>query len=237
MRLCVFSGPLRLAAALCATALTSAILTGCGASEPSSPKWLAPAEQGKKNVSSGTELERFFPLVDGMVYQYATENEMGEPGLLVARVFRTDERSGELRFPSGSKRFSYAPDGIVFQSVDGPVYLLKLPLTAGSTFRGEHGGQAKVLDVNVVIDTPAGHYTGCVRVLEERLGDRPVRYATTYCPEVGVVQLEAATGASFERASLKSYGQAFEIPGGDGLDRFQVAPPKDAAPAPGPLPR
>ncbi len=213
------------------------IATGCGASEKEAPKWLAPVSEGRKDVASGTQLERFFPLVDGMVYQYATENEVGEPGLLVARVFRSSETAGELRFPSGSKRFSYAADGVLFQSADGPVYLLKLPLTVGSTFRGEHGGQTKVLEIDASLDTPAGHFDGCVRTLEERLGDRPVRYATTFCPAVGVVLLEAATGANFERASLKSYAAAVEIPGGDGVDRFQVAPPKDALPVGPPPPR
>ncbi|MEO7329618.1 MAG: hypothetical protein ABI193_13650 [Minicystis sp.] len=216
-------------------AMLMLIVTGCGASEQGTPKWLAPANEGKKDVASGTQLERFFPLVDGMVYQYATENEVGEPGLLIARAFRSSEKAGELRFPNGSKRFAYAADGVVFQSADGPVYLLKLPLTVGSTFRGEHGGQTKVLEISATLDTPAGHFDGCVRTLEERLGDRPVRYATTYCPAVGVVLLEAATGANFERASLKSYAAAVEIPGGDGTDRFQVAPPKDALP-PAPLP-
>lgn len=212
--------------AACSLLLTA----GCGASEQEAPKWLSPVSEGKKDVASGTQLERFFPLVDGMVYQYATENEVGEPGLLVARVFRSSEKAGELRFPSGSKRFEYAADGVIFRSADGPVYLLKLPIAVGATFRGEHGGQTKVLEVSASLDTPAGHFDGCIRTLEERLGDRPVRYATTYCPAVGVVLLEAATGANFERATLKSYAAAVEIPGGDGVDRFQVAPPKDAAP-------
>jgi hypothetical protein len=219
---------------IAAGALLGLFGAACGGAEPAPPKWLAPASEGMKDVASGTQLERFFPLVDGMVYQYATENEVGEPGLLVARVFRSSQAAGELRFPSGSKRFSYAADGVIFQSVDGPVYLLKLPMTVGASYAGEHGGQTKVLAIDKGIDTPAGHYEGCIQTLEERLGDRPVRYATTYCPAVGVVLLEAATGASFERATLKSYAPAVQIPGGDGMDRFQTAPPKDAQPAPAP---
>jgi hypothetical protein len=40
--------------------------------------------------------------------------------------------------------------------------------------------------------------------------------ATTFCPDVGIVLLEAASGAAIERAELKSYGPPVEI-GPDGL--------------------
>ncbi len=69
------------------------------------PAWLAPADSAKKDLASGTALERYFPLVDGMIYHYVTENEMGEPGLLITRAGRTSERGGQLHFPTGTKRF------------------------------------------------------------------------------------------------------------------------------------
>ena len=162
-------------------------------------------------------------LVDGMVYHYTTENEMGEQGLLVARVVRTAEKSGELRFPTGRKRFVFAPDGVFLERLDGPAYVLKEPVAVGNSWRGENGGTTRILSTNASVDVPAGHYDGCIQTLEERLGDRPIRYATTFCPTIGVVLLEAASGASLERAALKSYGAPMQMKA-DGLEHYQVAP-------------
>ena len=208
-------------------------LTACGAAGTTvtdPPAWLAPADGSKKALASGTALERYFPIVDGMIYHYVTENEMGEVGLLIARAGRTSERAGQLHFPTGSKRFEYAPDGITV-TVDGAaVYVLKQPLAVGTTWRGEHGGTTRILSTAAAVDVPQGHFDGCVQTLEERGGDRPVRYATTFCPGVGVVLLEAASGVSLERASLKSYDSPIEV-GLDGTDKFQTKPPASDPPA------
>jgi hypothetical protein len=209
-------------------------LAGCGGNGSAAPAWLAPSAEGRKDVASGSALERFFPLVDGMVYHYVTENKLGEQGLLIARVARVDEKFGELRFPTGVKRFGFVPDGVVLEASGGPIYLLKEPLAVGTSWRGEHGGVTRIQSTSAAVDVPAGHFEGCVQTLEERLGDRPIRYATTYCPAVGVVMLEAVSGASLERAALKSYAASPQMKP-DGLERFQVTPPS-VPPAPGTKP-
>ncbi len=174
--------PLLLGLALVAPACGGA--TEGPAAVAASP-WLTPAT-GPQNAVSGSSIERFFPLVDGMVYTYTTVNEVGDQGLLVARVHRTDAYHGELRFPSGAKVFELAPDGVLIHSRGGePSYVIKLPIQAGTSWRGEHGGQSRILNADALIDTPAGHYEGCVQTLEERGGDRPTRYATTFCPRSG----------------------------------------------------
>ena len=204
-----------------------ATLVACGASGPppaASSPWLVPSE-GQKDVASGTELERFFPLVDGMVYTYTTVNEVGEQGLLLARVFRSDPKRGELRFPTGARSFEFAADGVLLRARNGETsYVLKSPLAVGATWRGEHGGNTRVLSVSASIDTPGGHHDGCVQTMEERLGDRPVRYATVFCPGVGVVSLEVATGANYERAELKSYAPPMRMKA-DGTERLPDAAP------------
>ncbi len=107
--------------------------------------------------------------------------------------------------------------------------MLKQPLAVGTTWRGEHGGTTRILSIAASVEVPRAISEGCVQTLEERLGDRPVKYATTFCPGVGVVMLEAASGASLERASLKSYAAPIEV-GLDGVDRFQTKPADPAAP-------
>lgn len=191
---------------------------------------------GGTAASSGTELEKYFPLVDGHIYHYVTEGDSGGEGLLVARVARSDATRGELRFPSGAKRFEYAPDGVKVIGGAGSSYVLKAPLRAGATWVGEHGGTTTVLSVDAIVDTRAGRFTGCVQTLEDKKGDTPAKYATTFCPGRGIVVLEAASGAGLERAELKSYGPPVDL-GPDGLTKTQQpggAPPQDAPPPPPP---
>lgn len=209
------------------------VLAGCsgaadGTAAATRSPWLTPGT-GQQNAVSGSQAERFFPLADGMVYTYGTLNEVGEQGLLVARVHRTDGMHGELRFPTGSKAFEIAPDGVVLRGRGGETsYVLKLPLAVGTSWRGEHGGQSRILNVDTAITTPAGRYEGCVQTLEERLGDRPTRYSTTFCPDVGVVQIEVATGANFERASLKSYAPPMRMRE-DGVEKLPAGAPDNPA--------
>ena len=216
------------AAALCLLLAACPSATEGTAAVAASP-WLTPGT-GPQNAASGTSIERFFPLVDGMVYTYLTLNEVGDQGLLLARVHRTDAFHGELRFPTGAKVFELAPDGVLIHPRGGePSYVLKIPLQVGTTWRGEHGGQSRIVNASALIDTPAGHYENCVQTLEERLGDRPTRYSTTFCPEVGVVQIEVATGANYERAALKSYAPPMRMRE-DGTDRLPPNAPDAPAP-------
>jgi hypothetical protein len=209
--------------------LLGLLLAGCGgpattgAEAAAASRWLQPST-GQPNATSGSAIERFFPLVDGNVYTYATMTEQGEPGMLIARVHRTDAHHGELLFPNGTKAFEIVPDGLVLRGRGGEMsYVLKLPLQTGTTWRGEHGGQSRIINDAAMVDTPAGHYDGCVQTLEERLGDRPTRYSTTFCPEVGVVQLEVGSGMNFERAVLKSYAPPMRMRD-DGTDKLPPAP-------------
>lgn len=195
-------------------------LGACGGETPPA-RGPEAAAHGMSGVSSGTEVERFFPLVDGNVYHYATESDAGQPGLLVVWVFRNDAGRGELRYARGSRRFEYAADGV--RVAGGGAYVLKLPLTMGASWPGEHGGTTRVIAVDAVAAVPAGQFTGCVQTLEERRGDQPARWATTFCPDTGIVLLEVASGANLERAELKSYGRPVVL-GPDGLEKTPVAP-------------
>jgi hypothetical protein len=195
-------------------------VAGCGAgTDPAvAPSaWVAPSE-GKRGVSSGSALERYFPLVDGNLYQYVTTDEQGDQGMLFARVYRADPRGGELRFPKRSKRFEYAADGLVVHSGTETGYVLKLPLEVGATWRGEHGGHTVITSLDASLQVAAGRFAGCLQTVEERLGDRPVRYTTTFCPDVGVVEIDAVGGTQLDHAELKSYGPPMTI-GPDGLQR------------------
>lgn len=189
---------------------------------------------GAAGASSSTEIERYFPLVDGTIFHYETTNEEGDRGVLIARVHRTDDAHGELIFPTGKKRFTYTPQGVRLEPSGD--FVLAAPIAAGATFRGQNGGRAVIEDAAVVIDVKAGSFRGCVRVVEERGGDRRARYTTTFCPDVGIVALEAEAGMSFERAELVSAGPPVNLER-DGVTVVPGAPPASgsgAAPVPPP---
>lgn len=222
MRREAFALAVVIAAAGCDPAAPPHAGTGPGAAAPpTGASWSAPPP-GAQGASSGSPIERFFPLIDGHVYQYVTMNDAGERGLIVARVRRASAAQGELRLPSGTKRFAYTSQGVILK--ESGKFVLGDSLAVGASWPGEHGGVTRVVALPVTVEVPAGSFSGCVQTLEERLGDRPVRYLSTYCPDVGLVALEASGGASYEKAELRSYGPPVQI-GPDGLTRTPVTPP------------
>lgn len=193
-----------------------------GTPEPTSaagsePGWSS-SRQGAVQAASGLEVESWFPLIDGHVYQYRTSAEDGAAGMLVARVHRASDRVGELRTPSGTRRFEYRDEGLVTLREGAWVQVFRLPVGDG-TWRGEHGGTSRWDAQNLRVMAPSGVHEGCARVVEERGGDRPARFATTFCPGVGVVVLEASSGGALERADLAYVGPPLDI-GPDGTKRM-----------------
>ena len=201
-----------------------AILAGCGApAEVSAGAGWSQKPDGQQGVTSGSAAERFFPLVDGNAYHYETitlgDEAVSAGGILMARAHRSSPTTGELRLPSGTRHIEYASDGVVSTSAAGVrTYVLKVPLALGSVWPGEHGGQTRITAVDVALTVPAGSYRGCVTTEELRGGDSPMRVTTTYCPDVGIVALEAQAGSRVERASLKQYGPPVDI-GPEGVTR------------------
>ena len=170
-----------------------------------------------RNLSSGYEVERFFPLVDGNMYHYAL-SQNGKAGLMIATAARSGATRGELRMASGTRYFEYAPDGLrVLSPATGAAsYALKLPISLGSSWHGEHNGTIQVTAVDAEVSVRAGQFSGCVTVVEARRGDLPARFETTFCPEVGIVSLKAAAGQNEETAELISHGPPVEL-GPDGV--------------------
>ncbi len=171
------------------------LLPACGSAES------APANAPAPRATSA--VEAYFPLPEGHIFHYVTEEDDGGSGMLVARVHRTDATHAELRMSNATKRFVTKPDGVAY---DGGAYILKAPLDVGTTWPGEHGGTTRIDKVDVEVTVPEGRFSGCLRTVEE--GGRPPssRYTSTYCPGVGMVLLEVALGNASAKAALKSHG-------------------------------
>ena len=192
--------------------LMAASLAGCEATvtREASPGFRPMSPEGQKDVSSGTPVERFFPLRDGEVYTY----DVG-PTVLMVRVHRTDALHGETQLPTGQLRYTYGPEGLEVQSATSRGFVLKTPLAAGTTWRNPNGATVRIASLNAEVDTPAGHFSGCLEVSEERGGDRPSATLSTFCPDVGLVKLDTRGEGS---AILKTHGQPMLMKP-DGLDR------------------
>jgi hypothetical protein len=202
---------------------TVAACSGPATSSQPSQSALLTTPSGAVGVASGTPAERYFPLVDGTIYSYATESDTEGRGVLTARVHRADATHGELVFTTGRKRFSYTPEGV--RSEPSGNFVLAAPVVRGATFRGQNGGRAIIEDTAVVVTVKAGTFQGCVRVMEERGGDRRARFVTVFCPDVGIVIVEAQSADNYERAELVSAGPAVQWKDGVTVEPGPAPPP------------
>lgn len=215
-------------------ALGVGLTTACG--PPADSETPAPGAAVAPTVPASA-IARFFPLASGHIYHYVTETDGGE-GMMITRVSRADGSSGDLQGPQGTKTFHYAADGVTLDAGGAlPVYVLKVPFTVGNKWRGQGGSSVEIVEVDASVIVPAGTYSGCIKTLEQRGGDRPLRIATTYCPDTGIVLLEAASGTVMERVALKSYGPPVDL-GPDGIRQLppEGPPPDDAPPDGAPPP-
>jgi len=186
-------------------ALASAlVLCACGPATPEPrPSFASPGE-GFVGASSGTQFERYFPLVHGNLWHYETTSDDGERGMLLVRARRTSAFEGALVTPTGSRRVSFTSEGIAL--LDRSAYVLRGPLVVGTSWTGEHGGRARIEAVGLRVTVPAGSFDGCIVTVEDRGGDVPMRYTTTFCPDVGITALDVEARMAHERAELRSYG-------------------------------
>jgi hypothetical protein len=170
-------------------------------------KEVTPPGTQKVETSVHNPVLRYFPLEDGRIYHYLTKDG-DEQGMLVAKVRRSSDTTGELQLSNATKRFTLLPDGVTFTG--GP-YVLKTPFDVGTSWKGEHGGTTKIEKTDAAVQVPAGSYAGCLLTVEQ--GGRPqdVVYETTYCPGVGMVLLVVRGPMGQARAELKSYGYPVKI--------------------------
>lgn len=182
-------------------------LVACASSPKPAP---AAPEPGDKTES---EALRFMPLEPDTVFTYDTQTEgRTEHGLLIVQISRPREGRADLRMGSRTERLQIEPDGIA--QMEGG-YLLKAPFTVGSTWKSK-SGTVRVLAADEEITVPAGHFTGCLRTVEEsRVGGATRSVTSVYCSHVGLVSLDAQGGSGelygHETAVLKAFGPRVDL--------------------------
>jgi len=180
----------------------SITLAGCG----SAPK--PPPETAQIDDKTQSEALRYMPLEPDTVFTYDTQSEgRSEHGLLIVQVSRPREGRADLRMGSKTERLQIERDGIA--QVEGG-YLLKAPFSVGNTWKSR-SGTVRIVAIDEEVQVPAGHFTGCMRTVEEGRAAGHVRSVTSVlCAHVGLVSLEATGGSEDapgrETAILKAFG-------------------------------
>jgi hypothetical protein len=132
--------------------------------------------------------ERLYPLALGSAWSYDVDAGDGESVLAITRVVEAGPGYAGVLGGEGVRRYELRPDGL-FQSALGG-YLLKAPIAANATWDAGRGITARVAETALAIETAAGRFTGCVRVIEEGAASGAV-VRTVYCPDVGPVEVES----------------------------------------------
>lgn len=183
-------------------------VVACGASGTQ-----AAAPVKTTEVDASPELERYLPLEDGTVFSYDTHSEHDNAhGVLIVQVSRPRPGRIDLRMGSRTERLQLVPDGISY--VEGG-YLLKAPLTKGSTWRSR-SGTVRVEATDETVTVPAGSFPGCLRTVEENRDAALSRTVSqVYCPHVGLVSVQVegmtAEGPNRETAVLRSFGPRVDV--------------------------
>ena len=177
------------------------LMIGAGCKEAEAPQ----ADPVATRWPAASAADAYFPLEGGKLYHYLTDDG-GERGMLVANVTRADATHGELHIGSSVKRFTYDAKGIAYE---GGAYVLRVPLEAGTSWPGEHGGTTKIVAADASVSVPAGTYGNCVETVEDVVPE--AQYRNTYCPGVGLVLIDVASPRGHARIELKRYGAPVKL--------------------------
>jgi hypothetical protein len=130
--------------------------------------------------------ERLYPLTAGSAWSYDVDAGDGRPVLAITRVTEAGADHAVVQGGEGVIRYELRPDGIFRSDRNG--YLLKAPIEVGRQWESAAGISARIDSTTVAIETPAGRFSACVDVVERGAPSGAV-VTTTYCPDVGPVQV------------------------------------------------
>ncbi|MDH5672206.1 MAG: hypothetical protein OEZ06_08660 [Myxococcales bacterium] len=152
----------------------------------------------------------YYPLREGSAWSYDVDAGSGGTVLAVTRVERVEGSSVWVRTGEGSERYELHPDAIGRPDRGG--LLLQGPLAPGSSWDSGGGARATVEAFEQVVETRAGRFEGCVRVVETG-GASGARIETTYCPRVGPVRVVSSLDLTHGTARVSAELRGFVIGG------------------------
>jgi hypothetical protein len=141
----------------------------------------------------------FYPLRAGNVWSYDVDT--GEPSttLAITRVEAFDGSIAEVRTANAVTRYELLPDGIRVPPSDA--WLIRVPVLQGATWPAPGGRTAELVSTDVVAETPAGRFDGCIEVREVG-GKLELEVRTIYCPGVGPVTVSSTMRSNVSERAL-----------------------------------
>jgi hypothetical protein len=144
---------------------------------------------------------RLYPMAAGSAWSYDVDTGDGSaPVLAISRVIEAGGGRATVQGGEGASHYELRTDGIFGEERGG--YLLKAPIRVGAEWPSGGGVQASVHAVGVAISTSAGQFNGCVEVLEQGSSTGAV-VTTTYCPDVGPVQVISSLALSVAQKNVR----------------------------------
>ena len=154
--------------------------------------------------------KRLFPMAPGNVWSYDVDTGDALPTLAISRVQFQQGPRFEVITGSKSSFYEYRQDGIYKPLAKG--WLLRSPIRRGERWPAGNGRTADIVADNTSVDTPAGRFSHCVRVLETEQ-DAGRRIETVYCPDVGPVLIRSSLVLTAETASVTATLRGYKLQG------------------------
>jgi hypothetical protein len=175
-------------------ALAGAFVAGCGASAPRTAA-LDPAR---------LEPRLLYPMQDGYVWSYDVDTGTGVRTFAVSRV--VEARGSTFSITNGGSEIVYEvrPEGIYRPQTS--TWLLRAPIEVGASWPSTGELVARVTSVTEIVDIGAGHFEGCVEVVEDG-GETGQRIRTVYCSGLGPALVESTQSMELSGQSLTVRGE------------------------------
>lgn len=182
------------------------VLTAC---EPAGPGARTPSSSGPV-IDGG--VARYLPARGDVVLAYKTlEVDTGASGVAMMRVVPQGTDHAQITGGKTPTAVVYEAKGI--RRVPEDTYLLVWPPDEGRTWPMGALATARIRTASAKVTVAAGTFERCIEVVEERKS--PTASAvivTTFCPDVGIVLIDADGGETgHERLELTSAQKAVSI--------------------------
>jgi hypothetical protein len=172
------------------------LLAGCGAA------------QQPARVPLEVTPHSLYPLAAGNAWSYDVDTGR-ERVLAVSRVERLEGGVASVRSGEQTLQYELRPDGVYRPARQG--YLLRAPIAPAAEWDAGAGTIARIVAVDLVLQTPAGRFEQCVRVSED--GASGAHIETTYCPGVGPVIVMSELALSRETARVTARLRGYVVVG------------------------
>ena len=134
------------------------------------------------------QVHRFFPLAQGSAWSYDVQIGDGSSTLAISRVTNIKGTSATVEVAGQIHHYELRDEGI--WRVDRGVWLLRKPLKTGASWASVKNGRAQVIATGRLFKGQLGMHANCIEIRESNAEQTTL---STYCPDVGLVQLTTNT--------------------------------------------